>query len=318
VVFCGEAKSTNPGNPPVSGMGTRMMWYPDKAAFRAGYASTDYWDKNNTGLYSVAFGHSTMASGDKSFAVGRATQASGLYSIAMGSESTASATSTVALGQTCIASQEGAISIGRFSEATGFYSVAIGSHNLAEGTSSTALGKQCDATGNSSTAIGAINTASGSNSTAMGAQAQATGNFSFAINLSSTEGPMVGNNTFRISGAAEIGGNLPWTNHSDRRLKKNIELLAPENSLQQIMQLNGVRFEWTEYNRTINLGFIAQDVLDIVPEAVRYDEANDIYSMEYSALIPILVEGMKEQQAEIEQLRKIVESLQEQVTGDRE
>lgn len=310
VVFCGEAKSTNAGNPPVSGMGTRMMWYPDKAAFRAGYAASDKWDKDNTGLYSVAFGQSTMASGDKSFAVGRATLASGLYSVAMGSETTASATSTVALGQTCIASEEGAISIGRFSEATGFYSIAIGSHNLAEGTSSTALGKQCDATGNSSTAIGALNTASGSNSTAMGVHAQASGLFSFAINLSNTDGPVVGNNTFRISGAAEIGGNLPWTNHSDRRLKKNIEPLVSENSLQQIMQLNGVRFEWMEYNNSINLGFIAQDVLDIVPEAVRYDETNDIYSMEYSALIPILVEGMKEQQAEIERLRSMVEKLQ--------
>ena len=38
VLFVGEYKDEGPGNPPVSGVGTRMMWYPDKAAFRAGYA----------------------------------------------------------------------------------------------------------------------------------------------------------------------------------------------------------------------------------------------------------------------------------------
>jgi hypothetical protein len=37
VVFTGAATlPTNPGNPPVSGVGARMMWYPDKAAFRVG------------------------------------------------------------------------------------------------------------------------------------------------------------------------------------------------------------------------------------------------------------------------------------------
>ncbi|MEL6987982.1 MAG: hypothetical protein AAGK97_09135, partial [Bacteroidota bacterium] len=56
-------------------------------------------------------------------------------------------------------------------------------------------------------------------------------------------------------------------------------------------------------------GFIAQDVEKIVPEAVSYDEENDVYSMNYSAIIPLLVEGMKEQQKMIKAQQKEIENL---------
>ena len=134
----------------------------------------------------------------------------------------------------------------------------------------------------------------------MGERSRATGNHSFAINLNDTEGPEVGDNTFQISGASAIGGNVAWTNYSDTRLKKEIQYLKTESNLQKIMQLNAVRYRWKEFNNLLNLGFLAQEAEEIIPEAVRYDEVNDIYSMEYTAIIPVLVEAMKEQQAIIE------------------
>ncbi|MBK8078815.1 MAG: hypothetical protein IPK25_00110 [Saprospiraceae bacterium] len=48
--FTGLSTCHVPGNPPVSGAGTRMMWYPDKGAFRAGTISSDHWDKDNVGV----------------------------------------------------------------------------------------------------------------------------------------------------------------------------------------------------------------------------------------------------------------------------
>ncbi len=51
-------------NVPVSGVGRRMMWYPDKAAFRAGYTDNNGWDSANIGLYSTALGYSNTASGN--------------------------------------------------------------------------------------------------------------------------------------------------------------------------------------------------------------------------------------------------------------
>jgi len=85
------------------------------------------------------------------------------------------------------------------------------------------------------------------------------------------------------------------------------------------MQLNGVRFRWMKHDEWFNLGFIAQDVQNIIPESVRYDESNDIFLMEYSAIIPVLVEGMKEQQTIIKdqqsailQLIRRIERLEDQ------
>src|SRR5687768_11137760 len=69
VVFTGINPPPGTGNPPVSGSGTRMMWYPNKAAFRAGHVSgsgATYWDKDNIGLYSVAMGFNTKAIGSSS------------------------------------------------------------------------------------------------------------------------------------------------------------------------------------------------------------------------------------------------------------
>ena len=70
-----------PGLPPISGQGRRMMWYPDKAAFRAGYTSSTDWDYNNIGLYSFAAGYGAIAKGEGSAVLGYG-YASGLYSLA--------------------------------------------------------------------------------------------------------------------------------------------------------------------------------------------------------------------------------------------
>jgi hypothetical protein len=117
-------------------------------------------------------------------------------------------------------------------------------------------------------------------------------------------------------------GVLSWTSPSvdkssvgsapyDRRLKKDIQALNTENNLSKILQLEGVRFKWKEnYNDNLNLGFIAKDVKPVIPESVRYDTLNDIYSMEYSAIIPVLVEAIKEQQLIITELKTRIEQLE--------
>lgn len=229
---------------------------------------------------------SQVASGFNSTAMGYSNTASGSFSTAMGYRNTAS----------------------------GFFSTAMGYINTASGNYSTAMGVGNTASGFNSTAVGVRNTASGFISTAMGNNARATNDFSFAINLNDPIGPEVAPNTFRISGATEIGGNVAWTNHSDRRLKKNIDLLSFEDNLSKIMNLNGVRYRWIDNDKLLNLGFIAQEVKEIVPESVRYDEINDIYSMEYTAIIPVLVEGMKEQQLQIEQLKQELAELKNELT----
>src|SRR6185503_19459156 len=90
VVFTGVYQlPSSPGNPPISGSGTRMMWYPDKGVFRAGSVGSTQWDKNNIGQYSFAVGENVKASSPFSIAMGHEVNATNFYSIALG-ESTIS------------------------------------------------------------------------------------------------------------------------------------------------------------------------------------------------------------------------------------
>lgn len=67
LVALGEFGVSSTLNPALSGAGTRMIWYPRKAAFRAGSINGTQWDDANVGSYSVAFGQNNKASGLNSF-----------------------------------------------------------------------------------------------------------------------------------------------------------------------------------------------------------------------------------------------------------
>lgn len=83
---------------PAEGAGTRLMWYPGKAAFRAGYVNGTLWDDANIGGYSVALGHNVRASAD--------------YSVAMGTNTIAAQNSSFAMGQYCIATGAASVALG--------------------------------------------------------------------------------------------------------------------------------------------------------------------------------------------------------------
>ncbi|HYR09956.1 MAG TPA: tail fiber domain-containing protein [Longimicrobium sp.] len=85
-------------NIPAEGAGTRMMWYPNKAAFRAGGISGTQWDAANIGEYSVAIGQDVRASAANATAFGLRSTAAQVTSFAAGEDNTASGASSVALG----------------------------------------------------------------------------------------------------------------------------------------------------------------------------------------------------------------------------
>ena len=86
------------GAAPASGPGTRLMWYPGRAAFRAGTADGTEWDAVQIGQNSAAFGSGTTASGANAVAFGQGTTASGNLSTAFGLNTTASGSSSTAMG----------------------------------------------------------------------------------------------------------------------------------------------------------------------------------------------------------------------------
>ena len=109
-----------------SGAGTRLLWYPRKAAFRAGTAAGTEWDDASIGSQSVAIGLGPVASGPASVALGEGPTAGGRSSVAMGSGAAASGDFSVALGTAAAASAHLSVAIGFFAMADAVGSMAIG------------------------------------------------------------------------------------------------------------------------------------------------------------------------------------------------
>jgi hypothetical protein len=148
--------STN-GATPVSGAGTRLMWIPEKAAFRAGQVSNFKWDDINIGLNSMAFGKDVKASGTNSTSMGYFTTASGDISIAIGEGTTASGFASTAMGEATIASGDFSTAMGIGTITSGYASTAMGLGTMAIGEGTTAMGAETIASGYLSTAIGYSN-----------------------------------------------------------------------------------------------------------------------------------------------------------------
>ena len=97
--------------------------------------------------------------------------------------------------------------------------------------------------------------------------------------------------------------------YSDARAKKDIQPLS--DGLYKVLNLNPVSYNWinpgvekrtTEEGTPLkDIGFLAQDVEAIIPEAVMTDDEGKKL-INYSAVIPYLVEAIKDLQGQIEQL----------------
>ena len=153
VLFNGQFKAT-PGEPPTTGAGTYMMWYPDKAAVRAGNIDGTQWNKTNIGNYSSAMGINPKASGTASLAMGENVNAEGNYSIALGQTSSAYAANSVAIGKSISAVGENSTGFGFDNWVGGISATAMGSSNTANGSYSTALGTSNEAAGYASIVSG--------------------------------------------------------------------------------------------------------------------------------------------------------------------
>jgi len=115
------------------------------------------------------------------------------------------------------------------------------------------------------------------------------------------------NRTFFVNG--EAGGTAAWFNDSDKKLKKNIYVIP--DALKKVQQLQGVNFEWKDpekHSPGIQMGFIAQEAENIIPEVVSNN--GNKYSMQYAPITALLVEAIKEQQKIIEEQQNILDTFE--------
>jgi hypothetical protein len=156
------------GATPVSGPGARMMWYADRAAFRAGLVNYNDWNKDSIGAVSFATGSDTRAKGNFSTAMGTGTIASGGQSFAIGSSTIASGLVATSMGASTVASGTHSTATGFHTEASGNYSFSSGYITKASGAGSFAAGFTTVASGLGSIAFGDNNIASGNESVTFG------------------------------------------------------------------------------------------------------------------------------------------------------
>jgi hypothetical protein len=110
--------------------------------------------------------------------------------------------------------------------------------------------------------------------------------------------------------------SLRWTtvyatngtiNTSDKSLKKNVHPI--DYGLAEICRINPVTYQWIEdTSGKTHLGFIAQEIAEVLPEVVEIDEAGR-YGMNYSEVVPVLVQALKELTDKIRNLESRIEIL---------
>ncbi|HCY90135.1 MAG TPA: hypothetical protein DHV17_07740 [Chitinophagaceae bacterium] len=354
-------------NPPMEGPGHRMMWYPAKAAFRAGSAFFE-WDKNNIGDFSTAFGSQNTASGMYSFSTGYLNRATNTSSVSFGSSTLASGTASTSFGELTTASGFVSTSFGYNTTASGFISTSLGNYTFARGFSSTSIGEGTIAKARGAVSLGLYNDSTDNpitssfnnadrifqigNGTDLNARKnavtvlrnghvgigelspefvldvkgrmriQSNNSLSAGINLNNDANSDLAAFMGMRSTNNEVGfygytGTLGWrflvntttgnawmqgtlTQNSDIRLKKNIKPLT--HTLAAIQQLKGYSYHWKDPNNPDEqIGLLAQELQKVYPQLVKENNNGDL-SVNYSGLIPVLLEAIKELHQKVAEL----------------
>jgi len=102
-----------------------------------------------------------------------------------------------------------------------------------------------------------------------------------------------------------------WSTYSSRRWKTNIQTLP--NALAKVEQLRGVSYDLKGSGKH-EIGVIAEEVGEVVPEVVSFEEnGKDAQGVDYSRLTALLIEGMKQQQRQIQEQREQIAKLNRKV-----
>ena len=319
------------GEIPVEGAGTRMMWYPAKAAFRVGRVINVNWDNDSIGYYSVAMGLNTKATG--------------YYSVAMGSYTEATAYNSTAMGSFTEATGKWSTAMGFETDATGKYSTAMGRTTVAESRASVAMGRYNVGGGNpinwvetdplfeigrgsspsnrinaltvlknGKVGIGTVSpdyqlhTFTDSYSDIAMFENQST---SDPDGITIKAGPDVNPGTavdyiiFKDGDGDNIGtidgngtGGVRYNTTSDARLKTKIRDYS--GGLETVSQIKVRKYEKKSAPGIELIGLLAQELQKVYPQAVSGSPDNDVNEdpmmIDYGRITPLLTKAIQEQQ----------------------
>ncbi len=113
---------------------------------------------------------------------------------------------------------------------------------------------------------------------------------------------------------------------SDERFKTNV--IDIDSALYRLLNVRTVQYDLSNYYFNVThldgslaempeaknkYGFLAQQLLTLFPEVVKYDKENDLYSVNYLEMIPVVISAIKDQQVQIETLKELVTSQEEEL-----
>ena len=193
---------------------------------------------------------------------------------------------------------------------TGAGNAMAGNTSIPQGTVTSVTANNGASSSGGTTPVISVNTDLSGRVTQIGA----AGNHKLYQSTSSYEWYMVKSNVvyhwFRMNGDVHHDGNViaySTNTGSDLKLKDNIVVI--DGALAKVSQLKGVTFDWKDKKKGKSGGLIAQDVEKVLPTAVNEvetlgKEGESHKTVNYNAIIGLLVESVKELKAEIEELKK--------------
>jgi hypothetical protein len=263
---------------PASGEGYRMMWYPYKVAFRAGYADAGgQMNDANIGFYSWGGGALSIASGIYSFAMGNQAHATGQASVAIGNNTNALGTGSVALGS--------------FTSARANYSTALGYHASSGSFTGTFVW--------------------GDQSAADSIVASANNQFS----VRAAGGARFYSNALKTTGVKLDPGAGAWNNVSDRNLKENFVDVSGEDVLAKLRDVPVSRWNYRDdETKRAYMGPMAQDW----HRAFALGDSVSINTMDLDGVSLAAIRALDERTTELRKRSQEVDQLRIEVSTLRD
>ena len=310
----------------VFGWGSRAI---GNISFASGFRNTA------SGTASVSMGNYNYATGDATIALGKENWAEGASTVAIGFKNHAGGAGSVSLGQENIAyATTGFTSgyqnvTGNADDGSGGSATAMGKYNTASADASMALNRGTSATNQAATSMGLGTTADNVGMVAVGVNNAAgigdteeqyyyvdgdyTGSnpgVAFVVgngDIDSSNGLAGANssNAFIVNydGSATLSGDL--TINSDSRLKSNIVTLG--STLSRLLLIDGKSYTMKANESISKIGLLAQEVQAAFPELVKKaNNSEETLSVNYQGMIPVLLNAIKEQQAQIDELKALI------------
>ena len=314
---------------PITGAGERLMWYPGKVAFRAGYVDGAQWNADNIGKYSFATGFNTIASGEASTAMGCGTIASRNRSFVVGKYNKEIDDALFIVGDGTSLSRRNAFQIGANGDAWVRSDLEVGGDLFVNNGAEFKRSVKINSTLEVHDVIMAYEYTNFGDDISVTGDAYIHGDLIANDLWTKFDG---GGTQYRLE---PLGVSVIYEidTFSDKRLKENVVTIT--SPLQKIQQLRGVTFNWnsTAKDMFINklkenirpnpslpeaeqqcamqetvdkkldelsqteISFIAQEVEEVFPEWVHEDE-NGYKKIDMKGLNSLLVEAVKELKAE--------------------